>query len=88
MYLAHPLGPIPQRLVLMVLSESLRVCPGVGGQSGSSGWPDVGRWPDGGRESGISGWPDVGRWPDGGESGIGGWPDVGSWRDVGGQPDH
>ena len=83
MYLAHPLGPIPQGLVLKVLSGSLRVCPEIGGQSGSSGWPDVGSWPDGRGESGSSGWPDVGSCPDGGrESGSRGWPDVGVWPDI------
>ena len=45
-YRAHPLGPIPQGLVLKVLSGSLRVWPDVGGPSGSRDRPDVGSWPD------------------------------------------
>ena len=45
-YLAHPLGPIPQGPVLKVLSGSLRVWPDSGGKSGSRGRPDIGSWPD------------------------------------------
>ena len=45
-YRAHPLGPIPQGLVLKVLSGSLRVWPDVGGPSVSRDRPDVGSWPD------------------------------------------
>ena len=41
-YLAHPLGPIPQGPVLKVLSGSLWVWPDSRGQSGSGGRPDVG----------------------------------------------
>ena len=45
-YRAHPLGPIPQGLVLKVLSGSLRVWPDVRGPSVSRGRPDVCSWPD------------------------------------------
>ena len=60
LYLTHPLGPIPQGLVLNVLSGSSGVWLDSGRGSGSRGWPDVGSCPDVGSESGIRGWPDVG----------------------------
>ena len=81
-YLAHPLGPIPQGPVLKVLSGSLRVWPDSGGRSGSRGKPDIGSWPDIGRGSGGRGRPDVSSWLASRRwSGSRGRPDVGSWPD-------